>query len=151
MGLGSVAEPLPGHQLPFVGNVAVVAVAVLRPRLFAEDEALPGGPANDVLLGAAVGAVILRRLHHQPVVRAFVLQAARVVELTEPVHGGANDAPFLSLSTDPLVDYDDVEIGLLVPSTPGPGAEDDGAIHGVRCLLPGPGRGRWRSGRARGD
>ena len=41
-----------------------------------------------------------------------------------------NDAPLLFLITDPLVDDDDVEIGLLVPATPGPGAEEDSAING---------------------
>ena len=34
---GRAAEPLPGHQLPLVGDVAVVAVAVLVARFLAED------------------------------------------------------------------------------------------------------------------
>ena len=63
-------------------------------------------------------------------VRVFVVQIARIVELPEPVHGVANDAPLLSLITDALVDDDDVQIGLLVPATPGPGAEEDGTING---------------------
>ena len=100
---------------------------MLRPRFSAEDAAFPGGPGHDVVQGAAVGAVILRRLQHQsvhhPMVRAFVIQIARVVELPEPVHGMANDGTFLSFITGSLVDDDDVEVGLLVPATPGPGAE----------------------------
>ena len=56
-------------------------------------------------------------------VRVFVVQMARVVELPEPAHGMANDGTFLSFITGPLVDDDDVEVGLLVPATPGPGAE----------------------------
>ena len=126
-GRGSTAEQLLGHQLPFVGDVAVVAVAMFRPRFSAEDEALPGIPGHDVVQGEAVGAVILRRLHnqsvHHPAVWAFVVQMARVVELPEPVHGMANGGTFLSLITGPLVDDDDVEVGLLVPPTSGPGAE----------------------------
>ena len=101
-----------------------MAVAVLRPRFSAEDAAFPGGPCHDVVQGAAVCAVILLCLQHQsvhhPVVRAFVVQITRVVELPEPVHGMANDGTFLSLITGSLVDDDDVEIGLLVPATPGP-------------------------------
>ena len=109
-------------QLPFVGNVAVVAVEVFGAWFLAEDETLPGGMGHDVVLGASVGEVTLRCLHHQSVhhlvVRAFVVEVARVVELFEPVGGEVDDAWLLCVIAGCLVDGDYVEVGLVVPVAP---------------------------------
>ena len=147
---GGRMEAPGGYQLPLVGDVAVVAVAVLVVRFPAEDQALPGGPGHDVVLGAAVGAVTVRRLQHQPVlhpvVRAFAGEMARVVEVSEPVDGESNGARFVCVITGRLVDDDDVQVGLVVPAAPGRGTRRGWRNRrGARPL--GPGRGRWRLGR----
>ena len=77
-------------------------------------------------------------------VRAFVGEIAWVVELSELVDGESNEARLLCVITGRLVDDDDVEVGLVVPTTQGAGAEEDGAIHGgLGYEVPAEGDGVW--------
>ena len=124
---GRLSQALGGDQLPLVGDVSIVAVAVLRSWFLAEDQALAGRLGNGVVQGAAVGVVVLGCQQHQSVphlvVGDLVFEIARVVELSERVDGEANGGGFLYVVTGCLVDDDDVEVGLVVPAAQGAGAE----------------------------
>ena len=96
-----------------------------------EDAALPGGPGDDVVQGAAAGVVIPRSLDHQPVghpvMRALVLAVARVVALPDLGHDSYQGLPAV-IVVGSVMDDDHVEIGLLVPAAHSPGAEEDDGL-----------------------
>ena len=106
-----------------------------------EYAALPGGPGDDVVPGAAASVVMLRRLDHQPVrhavMRTVVLDVARVVSLPELAQNPSEDLPAVIRVAGSGMDDDHVEIGLLIPAAGGPGAkEDDGLNVGLGRQVP---------------
>ena len=132
MDLGGALEALQRHQLPLVGYVVVVAKTVCRAGVPGEDAALPGGPGDDVVQGAAIGDVLRRRLDHlpvfHPVVGACVIPVTRIVAPFELDKGLSHGLPAVILVVGSGVDDDQVQVGLLVPDTGGPGAEEDDGL-----------------------
>ena len=119
---GRQPQPFGRDQFPFVGRVAVMAVAVFRAGLAGKDGAVPGGAGHWMVQCSPAGGVVLRRHHVRPGFQARLVVGRIPVEaLLDPDRLTAQPVT-LNFVAGGMVNHNHVEVGLLVPTPPNPGS-----------------------------
>ena len=121
-------QPFGRDQFPFVGRVSVVAIAAVRPGFFREDGPGSGRASHGMVQRSPLGRVVLRRHYVRPGFQVrLVVGRIPVAALLDPDHLTAQPVA-LNFVAGGMVNHNHVEVGLLVPTPPAPGAVQDDAL-----------------------